>query len=422
MVDWVLFRIFIADNQLIMSVFKDHKISLKQVLEFIPEALLTHLSATSKVDHYSKVLHGKKMFYLLLFCIFDNEKLSQRTLEDTFNSSGFKALFGLGEEEKVRRSSISERLSKIDSNYFKEIYEQMYGRFSELYSKTEIEKYNLIRVDSTIVADTCAKLKEGIDQKSGKKLVKFSFSFDGILPSGVEVFTGQKYSSEEAALPEAILKQVKKEEHHENIYVIDRGLQSTRVMKDFDEKSVKFIIRSKENRKFEEIESFLDGKKSQKWDDWEVMKDSKVKLYTGKPVLNKRGNIHHREEKVETCFRLVVIKNEKKDKEFWFLTNEFELSAKEIADYYRKRWDIEVFFRFLKQELNLSHLVSMNKNGIEVMIYMTMIASMLLLIYKKVNDLGYKTAKRRIAMEIRDMITAILIIFAGGNPDKVFKT
>ena len=405
-----------------MSVFKDHKISLKQVLDFIPEALLSHLSATTKVDYYSKVLHGKKMFYLLLFCIFDNEKLSQRTLEDTFNSSGFKALFGLGEEEKVRRSSISERLSKIDSNYFKEIYEQMYGRFSELYSKTEIEKYNLIRVDSTIVADTCAKLKEGIDQKSGKKLVKFSFSFDGILPSGVEVFTGQKYSSEEAALPEAILKQVKKEEHHENIYVIDRGLQSTRVMKDFDEKSVKFIIRSKENRKFEEIESFLDGKKSQKWDDWEVMKDSKVKLYTGKPVLNKRGNIHHREEKVETCFRLVVIKNEKKDKEFWFLTNEFELSAKEIADYYRKRWDIEVFFRFLKQELNLSHLVSMNKNGIEVMVYMTMIASMLLLIYKKVNALGYKTAKRRIAMELRDMITEILIIFAGGDPGKVFKT
>ena len=66
------------------------------------------------------------------------------------------------------------------------------------------------------------------------------------------------------------------------------------------------------------------------------------------------------------------------------MTNEFELSAKEIADYYRKRWDIEVFFRFLKQELNLSHLVSMNKNGIEVMIYMTMIASMLLLIYKNV--------------------------------------
>ena len=405
-----------------MSVFKDHKISLKQVLEFVPEALLSHLSATTKVDYYSKVLHGKKMFYLLLFCIFDNEKLSQRTLEDTFNSSGFKALFGLGEEEKVRRSSISERLSKIDSHYFKEIYEQMYGRFSELYSKSEIEKYNLIRVDSTIVADTCNKLKEGIDQKSGKKLVKFSFSFDGILPSGVEVFTAQKYSSEESALPQAILKHTLKEIGKDNIYIIDRGLQSTRTMKEFDEQSIKFIIRSKENRKFEEIETYLDVENPLKWEDWRLVKDSKVKLFTGKPILNKRGNIHHREEKVETEFRLVIIKNEKTNKEFWFLTNEFELSAKEITDYYRKRWDIEVFFRFMKQELNLSHLVSLNKNGIEVMVYMTMIASMLLLIYKKANNLGYKTAKRRIAMELRDMVTAILIIFAGGNPDKVFKT
>ena len=405
-----------------MSVFKDHKISLKQVLEFVPEALLSHLSATTKVDYYSKVLHGKKMFYLLLFCIFDNEKLSQRTLEDTFNSSGFKALFGLGEEEKVRRSSISERLSKIDSHYFKEIYEQMYGRFSELYSKSEIEKYNLIRVDSTIVADTCNKLKEGIDQKSGKKLVKFSFSFDGILPSGVEVFTAQKYSSEESALPQAILKHTLKEIGHDNIYIIDRGLQSTRTMKEFDEQSIKFIIRSKENRKFEEIETYLDVENPLKWEDWRLVKDSKVKLFTGKPILNKRGNIHHREEKVETEFRLVIIKNEKTNKEFWFLTNEFELSAKEITDYYRKRWDIEVFFRFMKQELNLSHLVSLNKNGIEVMVYMTMIAAMLLLIYKKANALGYKTAKRRISMELRDMITEILIIFAGGNPKIVFKT
>src|SRR5690606_37395505 len=203
----------------------------------------------------------------------------------------------------------------------------MYGRFSNLYNKTEIEKYNLIRTDSTIVSEAASKLKEGIDQKSGKKLVKFSFSFDGILPSGVEVFTGQKYSSEESALPEAILKQVKKEEHHQNIYVIDRGLQSTRTMKEFEEESVKFIIRSKDNRKFEEMESFLDAKTSLKWDDWEVLKDSRVKLYTGSPIQNKRRKLHYRQEKVEIDFRLVVIKSQKTNKEFWFLTNEFQLSA-----------------------------------------------------------------------------------------------
>jgi len=405
-----------------MSVFKDHKISLKQVLEFIPKALLQHLSATTNVDYYSKVLHGEKVFYLLLFCIFDNERLSQRTLEDTFNASGFKALFGLGEEEKVRRSSISESLSKIDPNYFREIYEHMYDRFAGYYSGAEIEGYNLIRVDSTIVSDTCVKLKEGIDQKSGKKLVKFSFSFDGILPSGVKVFNTQTYSSEDMAIPEAILNQTLKEKDHDNIYVIDRGVQSARTMKDFDENGVKFIVRLKENRKFEEIESFFNPEDKQEWDDWYVAKDSKVKLYTKATPENNPKNVRYHNGKVETEFRLVVIRNKQTNKELWFSTNEFELTPKEIADYYCKRWDIEVFFRFMKQELNLSHLVSLNKNGIEVMLYMTMIATMLLLIYKKANNLGYKTAKRRIKMELRDMITAILIIFAGGDPNKVFKT
>ncbi|WP_346883986.1 transposase, partial [uncultured Algibacter sp.] len=94
--------------------------------------------------------------------------------------------------------------------------------------------------------------------------------------------------------------------------------------------------------------------------------------------------MHYREELVETPFRLIVAKTKTEEsKEFWFITNEFDLSAKEIAQAYGRRWDIEVFFRFIKQELNVSHLVSLNKNGIEVMLYMTLIVAMLILIYKK---------------------------------------
>lgn len=406
-----------------MANFKDHKVSVNELLGFIPEALLSHLSTSTKVDHYSKVLHGKKMFYLLLYAILDNERLSQRTLEDTFNYSGFKTIFNLDESETVRRSSISERLSKIDSGYFKEIFEYMYDRFSESYSQSERDKYNLIRVDSTIVSEAAGKLKEGIDQKSGKKLVKYSVSFDGILPSGVEIFNTQSYSSEEKALPEAILEQVKKDTDHRNIYIIDRGLQSTRVMKDFSQKNVKFVIRSRENRKHMEIESLIKEDQDLDIGDNLLIKDSIVNLYTGIPVNNKRGKIHHREEKLENEFRLVIVKNkEQPEKVFWFITNDFELTAKEVADYYRRRWDIEVFFRFIKQELNVSHLVSLSKNGMEVMIYMTLIVAMLVLIYKKANNLGYKTAKRRFVMELRELITVIMIILSGGDPDKVFKT
>ncbi|SEO96361.1 transposase, IS4 family [Flavobacterium sp. CF108] len=406
-----------------MPNFKDHKVSVNELLGFIPEALLSHLSTNTKVDHYSKVLHGKKVFYLLLYAILDNEKLSQRTLEDTFNYSGFKTIFNLDESETVRRSSISERLSKIDSGYFKEIFEYMYNRFSESYSQPERDKYNLIRVDSTIVSEAAGKLKEGIDMKTGKKNIKFSISFDGILPAGVEIFNTQSYSSEENALPEAILKQVKKDTGHRNIYIIDRGLQSTRVMKDFSQKNVKFVIRSKENRKHQEIESLIKEEQDLDLGDNLLIKDSIVNFYTGIPVNNKRGKIHYREEKIENKFRLVMVKNkEHPEKIFWFITNDFELTAKEAADYYRRRWDIEVFFRFIKQELNVSHLVSLSKNGIEVMVYMTLIVAMLLLIYKKANNLGYKTAKRRFGMELRELITAVMIILSGGDPQKVYKT
>ncbi|CAA9198764.1 hypothetical protein FLACOL7796_02328 [Flavobacterium collinsii] len=47
---------------------------------------------------------------------------------------------------------------------------------------------------------------------------------------------------------------------------------------------------------------------------------------------------------------------------------------------------------------------------------------MLLLIYKKANNLGYKTAKRRFVMELRELITAVMIVLSGGDPQKVYKT
>lgn len=145
----------------------------------------------------------------------DNHKFithfkDQKVMKKTFNYSGFKAIFNLHESETIRRRSISERLSKIDSNYFKEILECLYDRFSESYNQPERDKYNLIRVDSTIDTDLSGKLKEGIDQNNVKKLIKFRVSFDGNLPIGLEIFNTQSYVYQKNAVSEAVLKQVKK--------------------------------------------------------------------------------------------------------------------------------------------------------------------------------------------------------------------
>ncbi len=69
-----------------------------------------------------------------------------------------------------------------------------------------------------------------------------------------------------------------------------------------------------------------------------LVKDSKVYLYTGIPINNKKGGKHYKESLVEEPFRLVIIKSkDNPDKQFWFITNEFKLTAKEISQAYRKR-------------------------------------------------------------------------------------
>jgi transposase len=186
---------------------------------------------------------------------------------------------------------------------------------------------------------------------------------------------------------------------------------------------VTFICRAKENRKFVELESFITVNQDLDLGESKLLRDCKIQLYTGTPINNKLGKKSHKKELVDSHFRLVIIESKvEKGKQYWFLTNDFKLPAKEIAQAYRRRWDIEVFFRFLKQELNVSHLVSLNTNGIQVMLYMTLIVAMLLLMYKKANNIGYKTAKRRFSMEVRDLAIALIIVQCGGNPDLLFKT
>lgn len=85
-----------------------------------------------------------------------------------------------------------------------------------------------------------------------------------------------------------------------------------------------------------------------------------------------------------------------------------------IGAIYRCRWDIEVLFRFLKQELSLSHIISRDINAIKIMIYMTLITAMLILIYKKQNQItGYWKAKADFLADI----TEDVLFFLTSDPE-----
>ena len=97
------------------------------------------------------------------------------------------------------------------------------------------------------------------------------------------------------------------------------------------------------------------------------------------------------------------------------------MDAHHIADIYKKRWDIEVFFKFIKQELNLKHILVRTVNGVEVMLYVTLITAMLLKVYQKLNNLkGYKISKMRFAQELEEDLIKHIVLLCGGDPTKMY--
>ena len=135
-----------------MNLFK-HKLRLTDIIRQIPDAELTRLAIESKVDYCTKVLSGKLVFYLFLYGHLCINRLSQRGLADAFASPMFKLIFDTKGRKTISHSSISERLSVIDLSFFERAYDCIYRRFSSLYSRNEIEKMQLQRVDSTLVAE-----------------------------------------------------------------------------------------------------------------------------------------------------------------------------------------------------------------------------------------------------------------------------
>ncbi|MBU2652069.1 MAG: IS4 family transposase [Bacteroidetes bacterium] len=390
--------------------FKEDGIGASDLIKLIPDELLLDLAAETNVDYQVKKLYGRNVFNLLLFGLLENERIGLRSLEDFYNSRKFRALFKLpGTMPTAKFNSFSARLAKMNVDFFSKAYEAIYEQCSHLYDESTLSlHYKITRVDSTMVCQTAAKLEEGMNvgmKKNGKKQVKYTVSLTNMFPSSVEVYTKQKHLSENQTIPQAILKLVDKSK--DNIFVFDRGVSKRKAFCELDQNDFLFVTRLKVDSRYIVLND-MDTSLGIVVRNLTVLKDQRVYLY--------RSGDHV----VENEFRLIQTQDEK-GRQFWFLTNHFDLKCKEIIEIYKHRWDIEVFFRFLKQELNFAHLISVNVNGIKILLYMTLILAMLILIYKKINGFGYKTAKRRFAMELEYMIDDYMIIQSGGDPNTFFR-
>jgi hypothetical protein len=384
-----------------------NKISAKELLELIPEEEFAKLIEDCGIDYQVKKLFGRNFFYLLLYGLLESTRVSLRSLEDVYKSKKFKHLFQLFGQKNIKYNTISSRLSKIDIEFFENIYKLVYDKFSALFEEQQALTYKITRVDSSMVCEAANKIEEGVVvgwKRDGKKHIKYTFSLTEMLPSSVEVFSDRSVLSEEISLPKVIFNNIDKK--HDNIFVFDRGLQSREKLREMNNNDIKFVTRAREVAKHDILRSYH-VPKGYVVGNLKILSDEKVYLYNKSYI-------------VKTPFRLIKTTNEK-DEPLWFLTNEYSLPIDEIIEVYKRRWDIEVFFRFIKQELNLKHFLSTKINGIKVVLYMTLILSMLILIYKKINGVGYKTAKRRFYYELEDEILDAAIRLSGGDPNLVFR-
>jgi hypothetical protein len=373
---------------------------VSEVLNYVPNKELEKLSIEYKVDHQVKKLHGQTMFQLLLFSMLNIKSNSLRVMEEFYHSLAFKNIAS-SSYKGVKYNSIRDRLVNINSDYFEAIFKSCLRKYQDKYLK---KKHNIISFDSTMVAISSKLLNDGmkLNKKGDKKYVKFSIAFSNV-PIHSKIFTEQQFLSEEFALKE-LIKECPLSAN--NIVVFDRGLQARATFEEFNNEHLTFVTRLNNYARFE-IKNEL-----------EIVEKETDRLFLEQDLevilLDKRS------KKTKGFLRLIIAKEKENGEIFYFLTNSESLTTKEVANIYKQRWEIEVFFKFIKQNLNFSHLLSRNENGVKVIMYMTLITAILLIVYKKLNDLkGYKIPKLKFVQELEVLIIKDIVEKCGGNPDKV---
>ncbi|MFX0560146.1 IS4 family transposase, partial [Tepidibacillus infernus] len=139
----------------------------------------------------------------------------------------------------------------------------------------------------------------------------------------------------------------------EAMYVFDRGYVDYERFDRMTDDGYFFVSRLKKNAVIREIERFTlpEGSK--------VLADKMV--YIGTP-----------QKRAENIFRLLEV-IDTKGNNLRLITNRFDLSAEEISEIYRSRWAIELFFKWLKQHVEIKHFYGMSETAIQNQIYLALI-------------------------------------------------
>jgi hypothetical protein len=389
------------------------RISVKTLLGYLPDSLLENLSIEHQVDKQVKKLEGKIVFKLLLYGVLSSSQLSLNVLISLFDKVGFRSLIGVDNNFTTKRNSLADRLIVLNSDYFKDLFEESVKLFTKHFPSRQINGYNVHMFDSTMVACSAKLLDFGMqtgrkskDETHKYNHLKFTVGYNGHIPEKVKFYDQNADLSEDIPLSSLIKDMAFSSK---DVAVFDRGLKSRKIFDELSQEGEQqrlFVCRINPTTKFKIIET--KPIVNNHTNTLTILSDQIVKLYDEKNRLTKAK------------FRLIITKkNDESEDKIFFCSNILDdLTAIDITEIYRLRWEIERFFRFIKQNLNFSHLISRDYNAIKSMTYIMLIAAMFIALFNKLtNRSGFKLSKLALIYELEIELVKELVIRCNGDPN-----
>ena len=104
-------------------------------------------------------------------------------------------------------------------------------------------------------------------------------------------------------------------------------------------------------------------------------------------------------------------------KHYFFLTNNFHLAASTIASIYKSRWEVEIFFKWIKQNLKIKSFIGTSKNAVLTQIWIAMCVHLILVYIKFCNSIqmSMRSTLRLIQLNLFER-RSLLYLFTGGGP------
>ena len=320
------------------------------------------LVTKEETDKFNKGINSWTHFISSVFCQFS----MSNSLRDI--SNGLRSATGnlnhLGISRAPSKSAISYQNKRRNWQLFRDYYYIMLEKLSVEAGFKQVKfkiKSKIYLLDSTTIP-LCLSLFDWAQYKRAKGAVKLHtlLDYDGNLPSYMHITDG-KVGDNKGAADIPLVKN--------SVIVADRYYFDSAMLNKWDSNDVYFVIRMKENIKFtslRELELPEDRHEH-------ILKDEIIEFTGQKP-----------REKYPKRLRRVAIYNEEHDTVIELITNQLSWTANTISELYKARWQIEIFFKEIKQLLKIKSFIGTSENAVMIQVWTAMITILMLKFLKAI--------------------------------------